>query len=801
MPKKKTHEEFVRELAEISPMISVKGSYINASTRIDVKCKECGHEWAPLPSSLVNAKSGCPQCAKARRAARQRKTHEEFLKELSCRGINSIEVLEEYSGTDVKILVRCKDCGNEWKIAPGHLQSGRGCPKCSGHHKRSNEEFVNEVTIANPNVEIIGVFKTLKDPIEAKCLKCGTLWSPPAGSLLRGSSCPTCSKNRPLSHEEFINRLKDVNPEIEILGHYQGMSKKIEARCLICGSIWYPLPHNLLRGSTCLKCSYKKRAAKRTYDTSSFIEKLKLVNPSVKVVGQYKSSSDKISVLCLDCHNEWKATPASLLSGHGCPNCLARSTSFMEQFILVSLQMALGEQSVISRDKAIIGKELDIAVPDYRIAIEPGSWFWHKSKIEKDAEKRDICKSAGIRLITIYDCFEGEEAPFTEDCWVYRFDLRSENKHKTLKAIVRDIITSLGKEELLKKIRWGEVEKAAELGARKMTNDEFLAAVKSVRPDVEVLSEFTNTKAYVRARCKTCGYEWRVKAGSLLKGSGCRKCGRKISGNKQRLSHEEYVSKLAIINDRIEVLGKYISSMDPIRVRCRECGHVWNPVAISLTSGERGCPKCWEKRRGKTRIKPYEQFIQEFATKGDPNVQITGNYSKLSERIDVKCKTCGYEWAPRAGQLLKGHGCPQCAGHLKMTHDQFIFKATEKNPDIEILSEYKNANSRVDVRCKKCGYFWSPRAITLTKSNPNGCPRCAQKEISAKQRRTTAQFIEELSFLNPNIEVLEEYINANTKIRVRCKCCGHEWNPKPSYLLNMGRGCPICKMGHQSTRS
>lgn len=113
MPKKKTHEEFIRELAEISPAIAVIGLYVNANTRINVKCEDCGHEWSPLPSSLVNTKSGCPRCARAKRANRQRKTHEQFLNDLESHGIDNIEILEDYSGIDVKILVRCKECGNE----------------------------------------------------------------------------------------------------------------------------------------------------------------------------------------------------------------------------------------------------------------------------------------------------------------------------------------------------------------------------------------------------------------------------------------------------------------------------------------------------------------------------------------------------------------------------------------------------------------------------------------------------------------------------------------------------------------
>lgn len=793
MPRKKTHDEFVRELAGISPSITVVGEYVNASTRIKVRCKDCGHEWTPVPSSLVNTKSGCPRCARTKTAMRQQKTNEQFLEELDRLGIDYVEVLEIYSGVDTKLLVRCKRCGNEWRIAPGHLKRGRGCPKCSGHHKRSHDEFISEVAISNPDVEVLGVFSTLKDPIEAKCLKCGMTWFPSAKSLLRGAGCPVCASNRPISHGEFVERLKCVNPAIEILGQYRGSKEKIEAKCLACGTVWFPLPGNLLRGSSCPKCSYEKRAAKRAYDTSSFSKKLKEVNSRIKVVGDYVRSGEKIRVLCLDCQNEWEATPASLLSGHGCPNCIARSTSFMEQYLLYALRMALGEQAVRSRDKATIGKELDIVLPDHDIALEPGSWFWHKTKIEADAEKRDLCRAAGIRLITIYDCFEKSVPPFGEDCLVYPFDLRSEKGHKTLKRIVRDVLCSIGEGHLYDRVRWEEVDRLAERGARMMTAEEFVSAVESIRPDVEVVTEFTSTKASILARCKVCGYEWKATAGSLLRGSGCRKCGRKICANKLRMSHEEYKAKLASINGDIEVIGVYKSSNEPIRVRCRECGYEWEPVAISLTSGGRGCPRCWEGRRGKTLIKTYEHFIRELKAKGNPNIQLVGTYSKLSDRLEVKCGVCGYEWSPRAGELLKGHGCPRCAGHQKMTHDQFVARAKAKNSDIEILSEYQGANSRIDVLCKKCGCVWQPKAIALTKSNPNGCPKCARERRVTSQKRTTEQFVKELALIDPSIEVLGEYINANTKIRVRCKICGHEWEPKPSYLLNMKRGCPTCK--------
>ena len=44
-----------------------------------------------------------------------------------------------------------------------------------------------------------------------------------------------------------------------------------------------------------------------------------------------------------------------------------------------------------------------------------------------------------------------------------------------------------------------------------------------------------------------------------------------------------------------------------------------------------------------------------------------------------------------------------------------------------------------------------------------------------------------------DIEVIGEYINNKTKIKVKCTKpeCGYEWEGSPSSFLN-GTGCPIC---------
>lgn len=45
---------------------------------------------------------------------------------------------------------------------------------------------------------------------------------------------------------------------------------------------------------------------------------------------------------------------------------------------------------------------------------------------------------------------------------------------------------------------------------------------------------------------------------------------------------------------------------------------------------------------------------------------------------------------------------------------------------------------------------------------------------------------------NGEIEILTPYINSRTKVRFKNKVCKHEWEAKPSGVLNYTRTCPIC---------
>jgi hypothetical protein len=60
-----------------------------------------------------------------------------------------------------------------------------------------------------------------------------------------------------------------------------------------------------------------------------------------------------------------------------------------------------------------------------------------------------------------------------------------------------------------------------------------------------------------------------------------------------------------------------------------------------------------------------------------------------------------------------------------------------------------------------------------------------------KTRKTHEEYVRELKEKNLNIEAIEQYVDAHTKILHKCKIDGHEWNIAPTKILE-GKGCPVC---------
>lgn len=182
--------------------------------------------------------------------------------------------------------------------------------------------------------------------------------------------------------------------------------------------------------------------------------------------------------------------------------------------------------------------------------------------------------------------------------------------------------------------------------------------------------------------------------------------------------------------------------------------------------------------------KTHEEYVKELAEK-NPNIEVIEQYIGSNIKIAHKCKIDGYVWNTQPNIILMGHKCPKCSGRVIMSHDEYIKKVFDVNPDIEVVDTYNGARNKILHRCKIDGYEWKITPDHILRGV--GCPLC-----SGKLRKTHEQYITDVFNINPNIEVLEEYVSYKVPILHRCKIDGYEWYACPSNIL-FGTGCPQCK--------
>lgn len=129
---RKTHNDFVNDVHNLSPTIEILNNYIDNKTNIKCCCKICNHTWETVASNLIAGK-GCPVCGLKKRISSITKTTKQFIIELG--EVNQdIEIIGEYINTNTPILCKCKIDGNKWFATPSNLLRGTGCPLCNCSH-------------------------------------------------------------------------------------------------------------------------------------------------------------------------------------------------------------------------------------------------------------------------------------------------------------------------------------------------------------------------------------------------------------------------------------------------------------------------------------------------------------------------------------------------------------------------------------------------------------------------------------------------------------------------------------------
>lgn len=224
-------------------------------------------------------------------------------------------------------------------------------------------------------------------------------------------------------------------------------------------------------------------------------------------------------------------------------------------------------------------------------------------------------------------------------------------------------------------------------------------------------------------------------------------------------------------------------------------GHSYDMIIKNKANQNAGCPYCSNHRllKGYNDLETiYPDLAKEWNYNKNNGLSPSDVLSGSAQKVWWKCSE-GHEWEAIIDNRIRNHGCPYCAGIrlLRGCNDLQTVNpllAQQWHPTKNKTLTASDITSRSDKSVwwiGECGHEWSAKVSNRTSGN--GCPICANKLPKTQER-----YIQEVAEINPDIEVIGQYINNNTPILHRCRIDGSDFLAYPHNILN-GQGCPVCK--------
>lgn len=130
--KAKTTTQFKKELYELTKgEYELIGDYNGVYNKVTLLHNTCGNEWQVTPNAFLSLKTRCNKCVRRLQGLSQRKTQEEFEKDVFDKYKDDYTVLGKYERSNIKIRVKHNKCGTELMVTPYHLLEKPCCSYCN----------------------------------------------------------------------------------------------------------------------------------------------------------------------------------------------------------------------------------------------------------------------------------------------------------------------------------------------------------------------------------------------------------------------------------------------------------------------------------------------------------------------------------------------------------------------------------------------------------------------------------------------------------------------------------------------
>lgn len=367
---------------------------------------------------------------------KKRKTQEEFEKELSL-VLPNTKVLGNYINMNTKIRFKCLIHDFEFDAFPQNMLRGHGCRKCGNEKQskkqtKSHEKFIEDVRNINPNIEIIGEYINVDTKVKARCLIDGYIWDADPRKLLRGVRCSVCANRNVVvgvndvatTRSDLVRYFKNKDESIK---YTSGSMQIIDVVCPECGYEDRIRIGTLSRfGFSCNGCYEKKYGRKRVphgyWNEDTMRKYLNEKYPGYKLLDIRTADDDgylKVFIKCPnDDHDPYWAYWTNIIGGYTCYMCYLEDSmsrgEHMAESIFKKYNIDFYPQKRFDDCKDKYTLPFDFYLPDYNLIVEimgeqhehPIEHFGGEESFQKcikhDKIKRDYLKVNNINILDIW---------------------------------------------------------------------------------------------------------------------------------------------------------------------------------------------------------------------------------------------------------------------------------------------------------------------------------------------------------------------------------------------------------------
>lgn len=258
------------------------------------------------------------------------------------------------------------------------------------------------------------VYKGSRVPSTIICKIHGEFEQSPRLHLQSKHGCPECGNKAVSDYRKSLTDGEELRNKIfpiESVSGYFDWSNPMLFRCT-CGEEFSTHLTNVIKGSFCKSCGLKKMGESHKISEEDFIERANSIHNNQYTYLDYKMVTEPVKIRC-KIHGEFTQLGYSHLKGAGCPKCSYIESNQEKEVHSFFKDMGI---KTLTNDRTFLeNKELDILIPNFKLAVEFDGLYWHSDKfIQKEYHilKTEECEEKGVQLVHIF-----------EDEWKYKNDI------------------------------------------------------------------------------------------------------------------------------------------------------------------------------------------------------------------------------------------------------------------------------------------------------------------------------------------------------------------------------------------